>query len=80
MGHLNSWKQIRIKWKMVRLRQREENLPSYPLKITIDIIMYSNASKVPNLFFKKDIYYLLLSSYKHIEKFISRRCSIRYMC
>ena len=48
-------------------------------KIIIDIVMYSNASKVPNLFFKKDIYYLLLS-YKHIEKFISRRCSIRYMC
>ena len=61
-------------------RRKLPQLPSVLLnKIIIDIVMYSNASKVPNLFFKKDIYYLLLS-YKHIEKFISRRCSIRYMC
>ena len=49
-------------------RRKLPQLPSVLLnKIIIDIVMYSNASKVPNLFFKKDIYYLLLS-YKHIEK------------
>jgi len=43
-------------------RRKLPQLPSVLLnKIIIDIVMYSNASKVPNLFFKKDIYYLLLS-------------------
>ena len=55
-------------------RRKPPQLPSILInKIIIDVVKYSDASKVPNLFFKNDIYYLLLSSYQHIEKLISKR-------